>query len=294
LEHREGGYDLINPLLECTSDRAQELRPFEDVIAQLVRDVQREHGVTEAAVYFRDLDTGKWLGVNERELFTPASLVKVPIMMAYLKEAEADPDLLQKKLVYNPTSFKDSVQNVEPRETLIPGNSYTIQDLIERMITFSDNRAMDLLLEFGTGEKVLERTFIDLDIQVDHLPDPDRETDILSVKEYAGFFRILYNASYLNRAFSNIALSILSNVDFVGGLSAGVPFGVVVAHKFGERETSTGMQLHDCGIIYHPLRPYLLCIMTRGKNFNHLEEAISYISHGVYEEVDRQIKARIY
>ncbi len=74
---------------------------------------------------------------------------------------------------------------------------------------------------------------------------------------------------------------------------AGVPSTVDVAHKFGERttlasdtESTETKQLHDCGIVYFPENPYLLCVMTRGTDFKVLEGIISDISRMVYEEVD--------
>ena len=49
-----------------------------------------------------------------------------------------------------------------------------------------------------------------------------------------------------------------------------VPAGTVIAHKFGEwgRERPEGFeqQFHDCGIVYRPGRPYLACVMTRGRS----------------------------
>lgn len=90
----------------------------------------------------------------------------------------------------------------------------------------------------------------------------------LSVKEYASFFRILYNASYLTRENSEMALKLLSESKFRGGLAGKIPSDIVIAHKFGEREMidengSSINQLHDCGIVYYTPYPYLICIMTR-------------------------------
>jgi hypothetical protein len=63
---------------------------------------------------------------------------------------------------------------------------------------------------------------------------------------------------------------------------------IPVAHKFGERTGFAGgvKQLHDCGIVYYPKNPYLLCIMTRGTDFTKLESTIAAVSKMVYQEFD--------
>lgn len=53
-------------------------------------------------------------------------------------------------------------------------------------------------------------------------------------------------------------------------------------------------ELHDCGIIYYPERPYLLCVMTEGNDLNELAGVIQNISKTVYEwtakrEVDKGV-----
>jgi beta-lactamase class A len=105
---------------------------------------------------------------------------------------------------------------------------------------------------------------------------------------YSRFFRVLYNSTYLSRTMSEYALELLSRGSFSDGLPAGVPNGVLVAHQFGERtHPATGeRQLHDCGIVYAPTRPYLLCVMTRGKEFKQLASVISDISREVYREME--------
>jgi hypothetical protein len=89
---------------------------------------------------------------------------------------------------------------------------------------------------------------------------------------------------------SEKALDSLSKTDFQSGLVKGVPQAVTVAHKFGEHsdETTQNKQLHDCGIVYYPKHPYLLCVMSKGKNFEYLDNAIAAISQIVYEQVDMQ------
>jgi beta-lactamase class A len=117
----------------------------------------------------------------------------------------------------------------------------------------------------------------------------------LSVKEYASFFRVLYNASFLTREHSEQALALLAETDFPYGIESGLPPGTVVAHKWGIR-TSTVQgedveQLHDCGLVYYPNHPYLLCVMTRGDDTLRQAQLIAEVSRVVYDEVTKSLSA---
>ena len=113
----------------------------------------------------------------------------------------------------------------------------------------------------------------------------------ISVKQYSIFFRILFNSSFLSRTNSEYALSLLSKTEFGAGLRSGVPENILIAHKFGERTTQDGLnQLHDCGIVYYPDHPYLLCVMSRGENLHNLIDSIKKTSEFVYKTIQEQYK----
>jgi beta-lactamase class A len=153
------------------------------------------------------------------------------------------------------------------------------------MIVYSDNNAF-MLLSAHVSPAELQRTYEKLDLRA----PGSAATPELSAETYASFFRVLYNASYLPKDLSEWALSVLAESDFRDGIVRGVPRGVAVAHKFGEhRDDAAGkVQLHDCGIVYVPGHPYLLCVMTRGTSFEHLDDAIAAISRVVHGEVSTQ------
>ncbi|MFH1854577.1 MAG: serine hydrolase [Candidatus Omnitrophota bacterium] len=248
-------------------------------------DKKTEEGlITYTSVYYRDLLNGPSFGINEKVKFTPASLLKVPLMMAYLKFAEVEPQILERKLQYK-ESIEPLTQYFESTDKVEIGEYYTIEDLIYRMIVYSDNDAKNLLL-LHMIEPFFVKVYTDLDIPY---PLADMNDNVMNIKDYASFFRILFNAAYLNREMSEKALSILTKSKFKSGLIAGVPSGVVVAHKFGERINSENYtrQLHDCGIVYHKDRPYLLSVMTEGRDFDELREVISEISSIAYDAVNK-------
>jgi beta-lactamase class A len=286
---RQGGYSFISPLLECESSseltRAKMIG-FKNNLSSKVNQLIKDNDAKMVSVYFRDLNNGPWYGINEDETFTPASLLKAPLMMALLKQAESDPSFLSKNIqISDDESEADMIpQDIKPADPLIPGGTYTIEDLIYHMIVYSDNHAMQLLLG-EINQDVYNKVYTDLDI---HLPSASVQENYMTVKEYAGFFRILYNASYLNKEMSEKALKILSEVDYKDGLVAGLPKNVVVSHKFGERtyDNNDTKQLHDCGIVYHPQSPYLLCVMSRGNSLIKEAKVISEVSKFVYDEVN--------
>lgn len=278
---RAGKYSLINPLLEVEpSLEFSELRPFKYKVEELI-SVHRSSGdASHVSVYFRDLMNGPLFGINEKEPFTPASLLKVPVMLAVFKHAEDEPDFLQRQVRYD--SPPDAAPDIATT-TLRTGSYYTVEDLLRSMIVNSDNGAV-FLLRAMTGPDALEEVYTDLGIEIPSVRTADEP---ISVREYGTFFRMLYNASYLSRAHSQKALELLAASDYAGGLVAGIPKGVRVAHKFGERSTpgDDKRQLHDCGIVYYPARPYILCVMTRGRDFPRMSAVIADISRAVYSEV---------
>jgi beta-lactamase class A len=152
------------------------------------------------------------------------------------------------------------------------------------MIVYSDNNAFMFLTSYVNFIE-LKKVYTNLRIQ-----NPLETTDdhYLSVQTYESFFRILYNSSYLNRESSDWALELMSQSEFKSGLVAGVPSTVTVAHKFGERIEEKTIQLHDCGIVYYPKHPYLLCVMSQGPSFEFLEASIADISREIYSDIDSQ------
>ncbi len=293
IETRPGGYEFINPLLEC--DMAQDTIEGKDLIAlkQKVRALidkdKKLPGISHVSVYYRDLNNGPWIGVDEKAMFSPSSLLKVPLMIAILKEAETNPGILRRKLTYLDALDSNSFENFKPSRAIERGRSYTVEEVLRFAIVHSDNNAYLLLLKNFPQEKLIKvYTELGLDIPYD-----SKKEDFMTVKEYASFFRILFNASFLNKEMSTKALRFLSAVEYKDGIVAGVPPSIGVVHKFGERSLGANAetkQLHDCGIVYYPNHPYLLCVMTRGSAFEPLNTVISEVSRLLYAELDSQYK----
>ncbi len=270
-------------MLECqdlASSNRSSMIALEKKLKNYIAEVKSEKRATHVSVYFRDLSNGPWIGIGENELFSPASLLKVPILIAALKKEEQSPGFINKQIKYLHHTTDTTNPNI--LDSLIKtGNSYSIENLIYRMIAFSDNEAKNMILE-NLDTETLDKIYSDLGIDIPGLRSPD---DFMSVKDYSAFFRILYNATYLDKTMSEKALEYLSKSNFTKGLLGKLSKDIIVSHKFGERGLANSdiKQLHDCGIIYKPGTPYILCVMTKGTDFDELTSVIAEASLLVYE-----------
>ncbi len=287
-------YEFIEPLLECedTSDtKSRKYIPFEKELKQSILDYQtKNHPNTELSLYFRDLRNGPWFSINYQEWFYPASLLKMPTLIGYVRWAEIDPSILGKKIKVE--KLTDYVQNIQPEKSAEIGKEYSVEELLELMVLYSDNNASNSLLAHMPWE-IESDVFSTL--QVPSPRNETAETYKINVKEFASFFRILYNASYLTNAGSEAVLNLLSRVTFNKWITGKLPKDVKVAHKFWERiyteKDGSGnevikSQLHDCGIIYYTDNPYLLCMMTRGDSLDELSMMTQDISKMIYDTWD--------
>jgi beta-lactamase class A len=285
----ETPYSLINPLLylETSQDLSfPKYTALKNAITDSVATDKSENKASDIAVYFRDLNSNDWVGINYTDEFDAASMLKVVTLISLLHVSENSPSVLSGNInvpvgVVIPSTGEEQ-DFFPPSNPVTSGNTYSIQYLMTQLITQSDNGANALLLEY-IGNDALQTVFTEL-----HVPAPGT-SDTLDPQEYSHLFRVLYNASYLTPADSNEALQLLSQTTFTGGLVAGVPASTTVAHKFGESTSGTGTatihELHDCGIVYYPGHPYFLCVMTRGTSFSTLEGVIQNISKITWSQV---------
>ena len=268
-------YSLTSQTLDCVTyqESADTLHSLDAALDQQTALYIQEGKATRVSIFVRDLETKQWASTNENQTYDPASLIKLPLMIAYYKAADVDPSTLTTQLMYTvSTSTGDTMQDFLSQANLVPGQMYSVEQLIEAMIIDSDNNAAGVL-QAHLYPGIFQNTLIDFGITI---PRSNNTYDFVTAKTYSNIFRMLYNASYLTRNYSQKALDLLASSTFKA-LAKPLPSSVVVADKFGEREfddangNPVSRQLHDCGIVYKDTRPYSICIMTEGANFGDLQ-----------------------
>lgn len=283
-------YPLISPRVDCQAndqmaDQIESLR----VSAQKILDEEtKAQHIKRASVFFRDLNTKRWFDIDGRAEFYPGSLVKLPLAMSYYKMAEIRPDVLMQVLAIpkDDTVTGNSDQHYPPQDPLQPSTPYTIGEMIRHMLVYSDNAPFDALMNFGAA--FVEKGFNDLGVREVRDDKGNFSGWSSTVNTYSAALRALYNASYLQSASSNAILDLMTQSTFTRGIVSGVPAGTKVAHKFGEGTGTNAAgefqtyTLNDCGIVYKPNQPFILCVMTEGQDFDQMEKVIQKLAAIAY------------
>ena len=277
----EDEYKFIKPLAFVEFSKEDSLLTnLKDEILKYI-EVQKNAGnISNASAYLRNLNHFQDARINPSEVYFPGSLMKVPIMIGYLKESEKHPEILNKQITFSKPYSNLPFQNIKTRAIEV-GKTYTVKQLMEYMISNSDNNATALLsenIEFGK----LAHVFEDLQLPI---PDQSKPDYAITLKDYSRFFRVLFNASYLSWEKSEFALDLLTKTDYKNGIMKSIDKNLVVAHKFGERNTDGNQQLHEIGIVYLKDSPYLIGVMTKGNDLKKMEPVISEISRIAYEGI---------
>ncbi|MDE1919620.1 MAG: serine hydrolase [Patescibacteria group bacterium] len=284
-------YEFVRPLLGIAIPKSYDQGKWDPLRAEVLQTAAAlpESALVRYAYYFKDLTTGAWTGVNEKDQYDPASMLKLVVAIAVYKQSETTPGFLSRELTYTQDLANiNAAFPFAPPVALKVGESYTVPFLLKEMLSDSDNAAKDLLLS-SIDQATIDRTYTDLSIPKPD--DLDSNGYTISPVDYTRFLRVLYYGTYdISWSNSNRLLQLLNGATFTNGLVAGIPNTVPVAHKYGEHVIGAngveqGVELSDCGIVYHPKSPYTICVMTEGKNPLVLANFIARLSRVTYDEV---------
>lgn len=276
---RTNEYELIKPVLFAEiAIESSEFKQLKCQLSFMITEKKKDGSIRSADIFLRRLDDGKWMNCGDDMPFPAGSLLKVPIMMTWLKMAENDPGLLERKI------FFAQPPGIIPGQTfggrsIIPGREYAVSELLEYLIEESDNNATWLLAQ-QMNLPLFQQLFTDLGLEK---PDRGNSNYALSARDYSKFMVVLYNSSYLIPKYSQHALKLLTKCTFNKGMTRKLPADLLVAHKFGEQSEFPDSDLSESGIVYSKDKTYLVTIMTRGENMDLLSDLISDLSHEIYQ-----------
>ena len=284
-------FSLLNPLLRLLKYDSAEDRRANTIVSfnflrQNIEDLLGEQK-KQTGIYIEDLNTGTWMGINEKQKFVPASLIKVAFAMAALKKVDKGIWTMDTNLLLQP-KYKN--KKYGELYKLADFSDIPLHLVIEEMIISSDNTAVSMIYNSLTKEEKDDIFYHIGQRNPDENPEFPHVVEFYSPKELANAYRVLYNSSFLTRKNSQYLLELLSKTKFRQEIPRGLPSGVNIAHKIGEATMASNQKLeqvsfHDCGIVYYPQRPYMICVMTEGIAIKDASNFIASISEKTYNYI---------
>jgi beta-lactamase class A len=253
----------------------------------------------DVAVVFQQVNSPRDLTIEPDTPFHAASTMKIPVMIELFRQADVGTLSLDEPLavknefhsIVDGSVFQLSVGDDSDAEVYkAVGKTMTLRRLCEAMITVSSNFAANLLIE-RLGVRNIQATTDRLGATGMHV--------LRGVEDQKAFDKGMNNettaralAALLLKLSEGHAVSpkadaemveILKRQHFRDAIPAGLPEGVVVAHKTGN---ITKIH-HDAAIVYGP-HPYVLVVLVRGVEDEKTSAAlIASISREVWSEIEK-------
>ncbi|HSX33453.1 MAG TPA: serine hydrolase [Candidatus Saccharimonadales bacterium] len=229
--------------------------------------------------YFEYLPSGTSIKIGADNELVAASLIKVPLVMNLYKAVELGKLRLDQKVTITASELDDAYGTLYQRGA---GTSITLQQAAQYALEQSDNTAAHVIYDhvqnlLTDDQQSLAQLDIDQTIQ--------NGQAVIDAKSYASILNSLYLSSYLKPQDSQAILSDLTLSNATNRLTAELPKTLVVAHKIGVYNATWSES--DCGIVYVPNRPYIICVMV-GLPDDQANTFIAKVSKQVYDYVSHQ------
>jgi beta-lactamase class A len=187
---------------------------YKNVLEDKMKEIKRylDKCIGEYSFYFEDILSGYTYSFNEKNVMPSASLIKLPIAVALMKEVEIGNILLKQ----NVEILKDEMVDGSGIIHEFNQRMYSLNELLIVMLIQSDNTAANKLIDLlgmnkineyaramGLKNTILKRKMMDFNARERGLENITTAYDISSI------FKVLHNGTYLNCENSKFLLDIL-------------------------------------------------------------------------------------
>lgn len=235
-------------------------------------------------VYFKDLATGKTAGYLQDREFHPASVIKLPVVMAIYKMAEEGKADLSEKLQ---VTYGKRVPSCGAFNAFTDEPWVDVKTLCNLTITISDNTGANMLIdhfgienlnaqfkEMGLEKTHVERLFYDDEMQ-------EKGYNNKAVPEEIGYLlEMIYKGEFVNEKVSAEIWDILAEQQDRGAIPAYIEDEAPVGNKTGGARGITA----DAALIKGE-HPFVLVIIFNETYVPVADEWMRHLAKDIFEEL---------
>lgn len=255
----------------------KELRQLKQEVRSLV---QQQTDLT-TGLFFLNPETEEFVTHRGSEVFPAASMIKLPVLIAFFQDVDAGKVQLNEKLTMRPDLIAGEAGAMQYDD---PGSQYDALQTADWMITISDNTATNMIIDRLGGPAVLNQRFQEWGLEHTKInqPLPDLEgQNTMSPKDLAVLMAKVSQGDLLTAHSRDRALEILRHTVTKTLLPQGIDASAQIAHKTGD----IGMAVGDAGLIDMPngQRYVAGIVVKRPHNDPRAQELIRAISKLTYK-----------
>lgn len=233
-----------------------------------------------------DLQTGAVAGYQSDTAMVSASMIKLIVAAAFCEQVEAGVFGLDD---YETLHDEDIVGGTGVLAGRGSGAQVTYRELIQKMLSVSDNTATNALIRnLGMDAVNAEATNLGLTgtklnrFMMDEVAIANGIENYTSAQDVARLLEMVYRRTLVSPDASELILQALEQQEDWGGVLNGLPEGVPFAHKTGSLSNAR----HDGGIVLGE-RPFVLVVLCGGEGFYEqgAHDVMARLASAVYEDI---------
>lgn len=237
-------------------------------------------GQGRVAVSVRMVDGSGEFDINGDMSMPSASMIKLLVLAEYLDEVDAGE--LSGTDTYT-LDVDDIVGGSGSMQADRPGTEYALDEVARRMIYQSDNVATNALIDAMGIDRIQQKAEslgLGGTLLVHKLMSTDEDglNNAMSANDASALLAWIADGTLASAGSCERAEEFLLAQEDDEGLAQGIPAGVAFGHKTG----STDEVRHDGGIVYAE-RPYVICVLTEGIDYDEANTLMAQISAAVYD-----------
>ncbi len=265
----------------------QEILPLKNAVQQLAA----KNANLTPGVFFVDLDTGAYLDLNATSTFSAASMIKVPILVAFFQDVDAGKIRLDEKLTLKKELIGGGSGDMQYKPV---GTKYTALETATKMIVISDNTATNMLIARLGGIAALNQRFQSWGLTTTEIKNllPDLPgTNTTTPRDLGQLMAAVNQGDLMSLRSRDRLLDIMRRTKTRTLLPRGLGEGATIAHKTGD----IGSMVGDVGLIDMPNgKRYIgVAMVKRPHNDNRAQELIRQISRAAYQEFNKPTVSQI-
>ncbi len=261
-------------------------------LEQQVRDLATPYPDLTPGVFVLDFETGNYLDINGRQVIPAASIIKIPILVAFFQDVDAGTIQMTETLTLTEADVAEGSGDLQFHSV---GSEYSALETASLMIVISDNTATNMLIRRMGGAEALNQRFqswgLENTILRDWLPDLEG-TNTTTPYEMVELMTRLSRGELLSLRSRDRLFDIMRRTYTDTLIPAGVNDpSATIAHKTGD----IGAMVGDVGTVDTPRgnRYGVAVMMSRPHNDSRAQELIRLINGSIYEYLTRSPQTTI-